>query len=43
MGQSTYETGENSSEVTVTVALSQVSSETFEFVLTTMSITSTGG
>ena len=41
--QSSYETRENSSEVTLTLRLSQVSSETFEVVLTTMDITATGG
>ena len=40
--QSSYETRENSSEVTLTLRLSQVSSEPFEVVLTTMDITATG-
>ena len=40
--QSSYETRENSSDVTLTLILSQVLSEPFEFVLTTMDITATG-
>ena len=40
--QSKYEARENSSEVTLKLALSQVSSEAFEVVLTTMDITATG-
>ena len=39
---SSYETRESSSEVTLTLRLSQVSSEPFEVVLTTMDITATG-
>ena len=40
--QSSYETRENSSVVTLTLTLSQVSFESFEVVLTTMGITATG-
>ena len=40
--QSSYETRENSSEVTLTLTLSQVSSESFEIVLSTIDITATG-
>ncbi|XP_065894203.1 uncharacterized protein [Dysidea avara] len=40
---SSYETRESSSEVTLTLRLSQVSSEPFEVVLTTMDITATDG
>ena len=40
--QSSYETRDNSSVVTLTLRLSQVSSEPFEVVLTTMDITATG-
>ena len=40
--QSSYETRENSSVVTLMLRLSQVSSESFEVVLTTMDITATG-
>ena len=40
--QSKYEARENSSEVTLTLALSQVSSEAIEVVLTTMDITDRG-
>ena len=43
IAQSSYETRENSSEVTLTLTLSEVSSEPFEVVLTTMDITATGG
>ena len=41
--QSSYEIRENSSEVTLTLTFSQVSSEPFEVVLNTMDITATGG
>ncbi|XP_065895704.1 sodium/calcium exchanger 1-like [Dysidea avara] len=41
IAQSSYETRENSSIVTLTLTLSQVSSEPFEVVLTTMDITAT--
>ena len=40
--QSSYETRENNSVVTLTLTLSQVSFESFEVVLTTMDITATG-
>ena len=40
--QSSYETRENSSEVILTLTLSQVSSELFEVILTTINITATG-
>ena len=40
--QSSYETRENSSVVTLMLRLSQVSSEPFEVVLTTMDITASG-
>ena len=40
--QYSYETRENSSEVILTLTLSQVSSEPFEVILTTMDITATG-
>jgi len=43
MGQSSYETRENCSEVTLMVTLNPVSTETIEVVLNTMNVSATGG